>query len=170
MFGGWGVGGLYSGGSSIDGDSILIALQLQSKAVEGVERNAWKLWEIGGSRGGHCILCIFCSIKSRCLVYKSEFDKRRSCSKRCVSRYSVEIKVEWSEWSNLEARKWTEQLYCLTQVHLVWSEVSVGICSMWTVDKTRVPVDHCHVGYNIETASPWRITKGSRQGPGSGCG
>lgn len=39
-------GGVYSGGSSVDGDSILIAQQ--PKAVEGVERNGWKLWETEG--------------------------------------------------------------------------------------------------------------------------
>lgn len=48
-----GGGGVYSGGSSVDRDSILIAQQ--PKAVEGVERNGWKLWEWERSSGRYCV-------------------------------------------------------------------------------------------------------------------
>lgn len=67
-------GGLYSGGSSVDGDSILIAQQ--PKAVEGVERNGWKLWETEGSSGRRCILSGICNTRRRCFVDGSEFCKQ----------------------------------------------------------------------------------------------
>ena len=57
------VGGLYSGGSSVDGDSILIAQQ--PMAVQGVERNAW---ETEGRR--RCIRSIICNISRRSLVHE----------------------------------------------------------------------------------------------------
>ena len=84
----WGGGGeerLYSGGSSIDGDSILISQK--PKAVEGGERHAWKLWEADGSSDRRCILSIICNITRSCYMDESEFEKtiRRSySSRRCV--------------------------------------------------------------------------------------
>lgn len=65
---------MHSGGSSVDGDSILIAQQ--PKAVEGVERNGWKLWETEGSSGRRCILSFIFNIRRRCFVDGNEFCKQ----------------------------------------------------------------------------------------------
>lgn len=113
---GVGGGGMYSGDSSVDGDSILIAQQ--PKAVEGVGRNGWKLWETGGSSGRHSILCIIYKIRRRCFVDGSEFGKKGELQQEaCVCSETEVQQREWSKWeSNHEGNgptNCTSQLKCL---------------------------------------------------------
>lgn len=96
----WWWWGLYSGGSSVDGDSILIAQQ--PKAVEGAERNAWKLWETRGRGGRHCILSIIYNIRKRCFVDGSEFDQKKGGA-TAGGMCCEEIEVQQREWSKWEA-------------------------------------------------------------------
>ncbi len=65
---------MHSGGSSIDEEGILSAQQ--PKAVEGVERNEWKLWQTERSSSRRCILSFICNIRRRYFVDGNEFCKQ----------------------------------------------------------------------------------------------
>lgn len=67
---------VYSGGSSVDGDSILISQKPQ--AVEGGESHAWKLWEADGSSDRRCILSIICNITRSCYIDEWVWEKNKT--------------------------------------------------------------------------------------------
>lgn len=166
---------LYSGGSSIDGDSILIAQQ--PKALDRVGRDGW-LWETEGSGGSCYVPSIICGIRRRCFVNRGESVKREGRVGGWVGGWvgGVGLQQEpcavqrqkWNKWEEPRG-KWTCKLYPSMQVSPLCIKGSIS--SWWSL-KTAWAQCRRTCGSaprGIHSRKSAVRTQEIQRGPGSGC-